>query len=447
MPNCFAIPPNCYTFAFMNLTLLQLNTLVKETIAYSMPDTYWVEAELSECRESGGHCYMDLIQKDEFSNTPVARAQARCWRSTWVRLKPRFERVTGQTLHSGMKVLLNVKANFHESFGFAWIVNDIDPNYTMGDMARRRQEIIQTLKKEGVYDLNKSLPIPMFAQRVAVISSASAAGYGDFCNHLIENDYGIVVKTRLFPAIMQGELVEESIIAALDEINEHVDDFDLVVIIRGGGATSDLSGFDTLALAENVANFPLPIITGIGHERDECVLDMISCVSVKTPTAAADFIVGNLASTLDRVNEAGNRIIEHVKRRMDFERQRIAHIQSFLPVAFSLVRTRESARLDRMFTRLQSSFSQRANMEMNRLASMESRIPVVLHAKLEKEGYRLDMLEQRVNALDPIHILRRGYSIAIHNGKALKSPKDVAVGDEVSIMLAEGVVETVVMTK
>ena len=271
------------------VTLYELNHLVSKVIESEMPSEYWVEAELSECRESRGHCYMELIQKDERTATPIAKASAKCWANKWMLIRPGFERTTGQRLHAGMKVLLKVYAQFHEAYGFSWIVTDIDPTYTLGDMARKRQEIIRQLKEEGVFDLQKELQLPLFCQRIAVISSETAAGYGDFCNQLADNPYGFQFQTRLFPAIMQGEGVEQSIIAALERIfSFHIpQNFDAVVIIRGGGATSDMSGFDTLALAENVANFPLPIITGIGHDRDECILDMVSHTRVKTPTAAA----------------------------------------------------------------------------------------------------------------------------------------------------------------
>lgn len=386
---------------------------------------------------------MDLIEKDEASNTPVARAQARCWRSVWVNVKQRFERITGESLHSGMKVMLRVKAQFHEAYGFSWIVQDIDPNYTLGDMARRRQEIIRILKAEGVFDLNKQLEIPMFAQRIAVISSASAAGYGDFCNQLIDNEYGFQFVTNLFPAIMQGEQVEESVIAALDRINEHVEDYDVVVIIRGGGGTSDLSGFDTLDLAENVANFPLPVITGIGHDRDESVLDMISCVRVKTPTAAADFLISNLADTLSRINDASARIVELVRSCMERERQRITRYQSFIPVAISLVKTRQEARLNQLATRMTSNISTRISTQKLLIENLASRIPSVCRSMIDKERFRIEMLAQRTEALDPIHILRRGYAIALHDGKAIKSPSDVSTGDSINILIAEGVIETV----
>ena len=267
------------------VSLLELNRLVRDALELSMLGDYWVEAELADVRESAGHCYMELVQKDEFGSTPVARASAKCWRSTWMLARPHFERVTGERIHAGMKVLLQVHAQFHENYGFSWIVTDIDPTFTLGDMARKRMEIVRTLKEEGVFDLNRELSIPLFAQRIAVISSATAAGYGDFCSQLSNNAYGFDFIVELFQAVMQGEQVEQSVIAALNRINECADLFDCVVIIRGGGATSDLSGFDTLALAENVANFPLPVITGIGHERDESVLDMVANTKVKTPTA------------------------------------------------------------------------------------------------------------------------------------------------------------------
>ena len=426
----------------MNLTLYQLNNLVRQVIDYSLSENYWVEAELAECRESGGHCYMDLVQKDE--DTLVARAQARCWRSTWSYVLPKFMKVTGELPRPGMKVLLSVKAQFHEAYGFSWIVQDIDPNYTLGDMARQRQEIIQTLKREGIFDLNKSLSVPMFAQRIAVISSQTAAGYGDFCNQLENNEYGFKFRTRLFPAVMQGEQVEQTIIEALNKINDSIEDFDVVVIIRGGGATSDFSGFDTLELAENVANFPLPIITGIGHDRDECILDMISCVRVKTPTAAATWLIDNLLETLDRIEDASRSITDYVRSRMERERLRLGRIQSFLPVAFSLKKTREEARLANLATRLHTSVNQQINIEQNRIANIEQRLPLIIKNRIERASYLLEMLSQRTNAVDPIHVLRRGYSIALHDGMAIKDPKSLKKGDEVTVVMVSGAIDTIV---
>ena len=248
-------------------TLFELNRLVRQSIELSMRGEFWVEAELSEARENNGHCYMSLVQKDEVGNTPLAKASAKCWHSSWLPLRQKFEKITGMRVCPGMKVLLKVYPQFHEAFGFSWIVVDIDPTYTLGDMARRRMEIIKRLEEEGVLELNKQLPLPMFMQRIAVVSSPTAAGYGDFRDQLQANPYGYQFSITLFPATMQGEDVEQSIVGVLNEIYQREADFDCVVIIRGGGASSDLSGFDSLALAENVANFPLPVIAGIGHER------------------------------------------------------------------------------------------------------------------------------------------------------------------------------------
>ena len=403
-----------------------------------MPDSYWVEAELLDCHEGNGHCYMELVQKDEYSNTPVARARANCWRSTWMRLRPRFEKVTEQRLHAGMKVLILVKASFHPAYGFSWNIIDIDPTYTMGDLARRRQEIIAALKEEGVFDLNKSIGIPMFAQRIAVISSETAAGYGDFCGQLADNPYGFQFSTRLFPAVMQGEMVEQSVISALDSINAEIEEFDVVVIIRGGGATSDLSGFDTLALAENVANFPLPVITGIGHDRDESVLDMISCVRVKTPTAAADFLISNLADTLATIEDLGHRLVTHIKERLSEEKVRMSAMQSLLPTLFYRRKARETDIISSLSARIQTATARRLQAESARIDGISQRLPLYATSRLDREKHRLEMISQRADAVNPIHILRRGYSIALHEGKAVKDSALLSPGDSIDIVMAEG---------
>lgn len=427
-----------------HLTLSMLNGLVKQTIELTMSDQYWVEAELASVHENRGHCYMELIEKDEFTNTPVAQARACCWSRTWLRIGPRFVRETGQQLHAGMKVLLKVKANFHEAYGFSWIVNDIDPTYTMGDMARKRQQILQTLRDEGVIDLNKSLEIPMFAKRIAVISSATAAGYGDFCNQLIDNDYGFQFTSRLFPALMQGEGVEQSVIAALEKIYAEVDNFDVVVITRGGGSTSDLSGFDTLALAENVANFPLPIITGIGHDRDQSILDIIVCRSVKTPTAAAEFLISNLAATYDAIMDCTERITRAVQTRMQTENLRLSRIEQYLASAFSIRKVKAESHLDELSRRMAHSIGQRLLTEQGRILSMEQRIPILLSTRIEREQHRLQMLEQKAQAQNPVNILRRGYSIALHDGYAVRDPKALKPGDQISLVVEKGIVETIV---
>ncbi len=428
-----------------HLSLYELNSLVRDVISMSLPDSYWVEAELSEAREGyGGHCYMELIEKDEHSNTPIAKAHASCWRNRWMLLKPQFERVTGQRIHAGMKVLLKVHAQFHENYGFSWIVDDIDPTYTMGDMARKRMEIIQTLKEEGVFDLQKELKLPMFCQRIAVISSATAAGYGDFCNQLADNGYGLQFTTALFAATMQGEGVEQSVISALNRINEEWENWDCVVIIRGGGATSDLSGFDTLALAENVANFPLPIITGIGHERDESVLDMISFQRVKTPTAAAAFLVDHLTEVYARIEDAQEAIVNYVKRRLQVERMKFERLSTQISTLFSLVKVRQSNRLDQLLNRLKVKAERIPADGLHRLEMLEARLKEPVARKLERELHRIDMLSQRAIAQDPERLLSRGYSITLKDGKSIKDASQLKAGDEIETRFAKGVAKAVV---
>ena len=420
------------------LTLFELNSLVSNVIDTAFDHAFWVEAELSEAREVRGHCYMELIQKDIFSATPVARASAKCWKTTWARLKPKFERATGQSVHAGLKVMLLVTANFHEAYGFAWIVQDIDPTYTLGDMARKRMEIIRQLKEEGVFDLQKELAIPMFAQRVAVISSENAAGYGDFCHQLLDNKYGFAFSIRLFPAIMQGEQVEATVINALNDIYDNVDDFDVVVIIRGGGATADMSGFDTLALAENVANFPLPIITGIGHDRDESILDMVSNTRVKTPTAAAAFLVDNLAGLWSHIDAMRERVATMVRRRMETEQERIGRISGRVPILFSLVKERQEAKLSRLMTAISGSIRERLQRAVHEIAVIDNNIQPLVERKLTRENNRVAQLSLRTEVLDPQRLLKRGYSITLLNGKAIHDPTTLKEGDIIETRVEKG---------
>ena len=428
------------------VTLYELNHLVSKVIESEMPSEYWVEAELSECRESRGHCYMELIQKDERTATPIAKASAKCWANKWMLIRPGFERTTGQRLHAGMKVLLKVYAQFHEAYGFSWIVTDIDPTYTLGDMARKRQEIIQQLTEEGVFDLQKELQLPLFCQRIAVISSETAAGYGDFCNQLADNPYGFQFQTRLFPAIMQGEGVEQSIIAALERIfSFHIpQNFDAVVIIRGGGATSDMSGFDTLALAENVANFPLPIITGIGHDRDESILDMVSHIRVKTPTAAAALLIDHLKTVLDAINDAQEQIVRLAQQKLTSHKSRLSTFAEILPRLFTNVKTRQEARLDSLNSRMTTAIRQSIVTHQSLINALEVKMPILLDRRLMAEQHRLQLIEEKTKNLDPALLLKRGYSITLHNGKAVRSPQQLQSGDEIETRLANGTLRSVV---
>ena len=381
----------------LRLSLYQLNHLVHNILEQEMSAEYWVEAELSECRESRGHCYMELIERDQQGATPIARASAKCWASRWQLLRPHFERATGQHLAPGMKVLLKVSAQFHEAYGFSWIVSDIDPTYTLGDQARRRQEIIRQLKDEGVFDLQRELQLPLFCLSIAVISSQTAAGYGDFAAQL--NDSPFAFRTQLFPAVMQGEGVEQSIIAALNHINSDSNAFDCVVIIRGGGATSDMSGFDTLALAENVANFPLPIITGIGHDRDECILDMVSHLRVKTPTAAAAFLIDRLQERMNFLNDVQARIIRHTLQRL-------------------------------------STLGAQLN-------TISTSLPLLAERRITAEHHKISIIEEKLKASDPKLLLKRGYSITYSKGKIIRDPKTLKQGDPIETVLEKGTIQSV----
>ena len=433
------------------LTLYELNSLVREVLECEMPDEYWVEAELSECREARGHCYMELIQKDEATATPIAKASARCWASKWMLVRPYFERTTGQTLHAGMKVLLKVYAQFHEAYGFSWIVTDIDPTYTLGDMARKRQEIIRQLKEEGVFDLQKELQLPLFCQRIAVISSETAAGYGDFCHQLLDNLYGFKFETQLFPAIMQGEGVEQSIIAALEQIyslTSHLSpltsSFDAVVIIRGGGATSDMSGFDTLALAENVANFPLPIITGIGHDRDESILDMVSHTRVKTPTAAAAFLIDHLKTVMDILNDSQEQIVRLAQQKLAYYKSQFATIAELLPRLFSNVKVRQEARLDAFHHSITHLAQLKLSTFNSQLSTLESKLPIILDRRMMTEKHRLQLIEEKAKSLDPALVLSRGYSMTMKDGKIVRDPQVLHQGDEIETRLEKGTIKSIV---
>ena len=425
------------------LTLLELNGLVREVVELGMPNEYWVEAELSECRESRGHCYMELIERDKHAATPVARASAKCWASTWTMVRPYFERTTGQRLTAGMKVLLKVYAQFHEAYGFSWIVTDIDPTYTLGDQARRRQEIIRQLKAEGVFDLQKELTLPALCLRIAVVSSQTAAGYGDFCNQLADSPFAF--RTQLFPATMQGEGVEQSVIAALERIYDQIQAFDCVVIIRGGGATSDMSGFDTLPLAEHVANFPLPIITGIGHDRDESILDMVSYQRVKTPTAAAAFLVDYAQATFDALNRMGDRITQYARQKLSTCQLQLSTLSTAIPRLFSVVKTRQEARIDALFSRMLTTAQQHIAGQQNRLDTFGQRIPMLLERRLSTEQHRLELLEEKTKHLDPATLLKRGYSITLHEGRVVRDPQSLKKGDTVETRLEKGNIKSTVI--
>lgn len=403
------------------ITLLELNGRVKSTLQFEMPDAYWVQAEISSISPSGqGHCYLELVQKDATGRNFLAKAKANIWRGTWLKLKPYFEAQTGETLKVGMKVLLQVTVTFHEVYGYSLVVQDIDPTYTMGDMARRRKEILEQLTREGVIGLNKELEIPSLPNRIAVISSSTAAGWGDFRNQLDGNIYGFRFYVRLFPALMQGDDVERSVISALNTVAMRRDDFDLVVIIRGGGAVSELSCFDSYNLAYNIANFPLPVITGIGHERDDTVADVVAHTKVKTPTAAAEFLINRVFDTASRLEDLTRRMGDAVQDRMNSENVRMERLSQKLPSLFAVLKTRQEQTLETLWLR-----------SVNGVRN-------ILTAQLHK----LEIVDKTLAAADPSVILRRGYSLTRQNGRVVKGASDLKKGDRLTTVFADGSVES-----
>ena len=420
------------------LTLLELNNMVSEVIDSSFTHSYWLSAEVSEVRENRGHCYLEFVQKDEFSNSLIAKARGVVWHNKWMLLRPCFEQTTGQPLSAGMMLLVQVKLSFHSLYGYTLTVNDIDPTYTLGDIAKRRREIISKLKEEGIDQMNKELELPRLLQRIAVISSATAAGYGDFCDQLNANEKGLVFYTRLFPALMQGDGVESSVIAALDAVMNDVLEWDVVVIIRGGGSVSDLSGFDTLRLAEHVAQFPLPVITGIGHERDDTVIDMVAHTRVKTPTAAAELLIHHQEAELSLVDDFSDRITGYVERRLADERNRLNLIVGRMPVIYTLYHQRQQNRLMQITSLIHRDIVGILQTDKNKLDLITARLPLQVNARLQNEQHRLKLISLRLRAVDPVNILKQGYSITQVGGKSLRSVSQLKKGDEMVTFLADG---------
>lgn len=420
------------------LSLFELNALVRKSVKLCLPDEYWVQAELSDVRTNySGHCYLEFVQKDPRGNALVAKARGMIWSNIYSMLKPYFERETGQAFTSGIKVLVKVTVDFHELYGYSLTVIDIDPAYTLGDMARRRKEIIRRLEEEGVLTLNKELEMPLLPQRVAVISSATAAGYGDFCNQLLNNADGLVFYPHLFAAVMQGDKVEASVIAALNAIYKEVDRWDVVVIIRGGGATSDLSGFDTYDLAANCAQFPLPIITGIGHERDDTVIDMVSHTRVKTPTAAAEFLINRMRETASDLERYITYFHQTIPERIAHCKERLEQWVARIPSRVQMRLQHERFRQERMVVRMNTAWQTRLLREEYRLR-LEQRLATAIDARLQRERHRLQLAQSQVEAASPELLLKRGYSLTLKDGKVVTDASALHPGDVLTTRVAKG---------
>lgn len=405
------------------LSLYDLNALVRRSLEQCLPDEYWVQAELSDVRtNSTGHCYLEFIQKDPRSNNLIAKARGTVWANVYRLLKPYFEESTGQAFASGIKVLVQVTVSFHELYGYSLTVQDIDPTYTLGDMARRRREILKQLEEEGVLTLNKELEMPVLPQRIAVVSSPTAAGYGDFCHQLKNNSRGFFFHTELFPALMQGDRVEESVLSALDAILNRQEDFDAVVIIRGGGATSDLSGFDTYLLAAACAQFPLPILTGIGHERDDTVLDSVAHTRVKTPTAAAEFLIDLMNNAADELEMLASRLHEGVRNMLLQEQRKLFNYKNRIPSA---------------------AYRHISDAKMALLTVRKDVVQAVT-SSLSRQRHRLELLQQRLADASPEKLLARGYSITLKDGKVVKNADELQANDEITTCLQNGKVTSTV---
>ena len=400
-----------------SITLSELTEQIQHTIKHSFDLPVWIRAEISELRENpGGHCYLELIEKDSESDTLLAKSKATIWASTYRMLKPYFETSTGQTLRSGLKVLVSVSVEFHSVYGFSLNLRDIDPTFTIGEMAARRLQIIKQLEADGVVEMNKQLVMPVLVQRLAVISSSTAAGYGDFCDQL-KNDFShFAFYIHLFPAIMQGDQAEGSIIAALEKIYDQIDLFDVVVIIRGGGATTDLACFDSYDLALNCAQFPLPVIAGIGHQRDYTILDMVAHTSLKTPTAVAEFMIANLQEAENAAMDLVSDIRSIIKNRIELE-----------------LRKADQAKM-RIKQTLRSWVVQRTHV----LERQKSRLQSTVRMQLLKQNNKLALLEKNIEKHSPVFLLKYGYTITTLNGKRITSAGQVKTGDKIRTFVHDG---------
>lgn len=378
-----------------SLTLQQMNALVREAILARLPDAYWVTAELSEVRfHQRGHCYVGLVEKAGDSNALLARASGVIWAGYAQQIIPRFESETGCKWESGIKVLIRVQVSFHEAYGLQYVITNIDPTYTLGDLQRRRAEIVRQLTAEGVVDMNRALTLPRPLLRIAIISSPTAAGYGDFCQQLAATHYAF--RTQLFPATMQGDGVERSVIAALERIVDEAGRWDAVAIIRGGGAVSDLNGFETYLLAAAVAQFPLPVLTGIGHERDETVLDLVACRRFKTPTAVAAFLVETAAAEENAIQTLGARLQAMTQRILHQEQLHTAHLQTRLRTAAVTVLEQQATRRVHLAALLKARTESLVQSEWQRLQFIAPRLSAAVRHTLRSESERQTILVDRL---------------------------------------------------
>jgi exodeoxyribonuclease VII large subunit len=471
------------------LTLSELNSLVKKAMQSAFPEQLWVIAEIAEMKVNrSGHCYLELVDKDPDSEDITARARATIWSWQYRFIQPYFETITGQSFSAGLKVLLSVTVEFHEAYGYSLNIKDIDPNYTLGDLVRKRMEIIRRLTEEGVIDMNKEIPVPDIPSRIAVISSPTAAGYEDFINQLLNNPAGYKFYTKLFPATMQGNDAPASVMAALDVIYEWEDRFDVVVIIRGGGSQLDLSCFDDYQLALHISQFSLPILTGIGHEKDDTIADMVANTRLKTPTAVAGFLIARFDEAASEIADLESNFMELITSKIEEENSRIESAVRILKPLVNARLERIKRLLDQYNIELRSMvreeinqqqfrlvhwtdvlmaetglFIRDKNRELSTLASKsafkvkfelngkrqniisdERRLLIGTKQLLERQDNLLRVLEKNKELVDPKTILNRGFSITLKEGKVVKDASELQEDEELETLLAKGKVGSTV---
>ena len=426
-----------------SISLLEYNNRIKGLLYDPTVQSCWVTAETSDLRVSRGHCYLELLQKNDAGVT-IARLGAVIWASTFAQLNHHFQQVTGKPLASNMKVMVKLSANFHEQYGLKAIINDINAEFTLGDMERIRREIIAKLTAEGIIDMNRQLDWGPAPQRIAVISARGAAGYGDFLNQLHNNDHGLKFYTCLFEAVMQGANCVPSVIAALDRIAAVEDMFDCVVIIRGGGSTSDLNSFDNYDLGANIAQFPLPIITGIGHDRDVTIPDMVSKLHVKTPTAAASFLVQCGKAQLDRLSQLTEAIAVISREAIAHSREQLAYYGNFIPLTAQKLVETSRLKLKNLAQALPLVLNSRLDNERVGLHHKREAMKQAVTSRIDREKLRLEALGDKLTLLSPQNTLNRGYSLTTVNGHVITSATAVAPGDRIVTALKDGSITSTV---
>jgi exodeoxyribonuclease VII large subunit len=415
----------------MQVTLFELNGLIKKTIESYLPSEIWVVAEIGDINHSPqGHAYLDFVEKK--GNQIIAKIKANIWSYSYLLISGRFEKITGQPLSKGMKILSLVKVSFHEQYGISLTVKDIDPNFTLGEKARIRMEIIERLTNERLIDKNKKINLPRLPQNVAVISSPTAAGYGDFLDQIHNNSSAYAVNVTLFPALMQGKDGSESIISALEKIQEESNtlEFDLLVIIRGGGAQSDLDCFDDYTLAVKIANFHLPIITGIGHERDETIADLVAHTKMKTPTAVAEFILNGFRELEAILNDKLTRLHQTISVKIHLEEKKINGIESKLKLIWAQHINRHVEQLLFRQDKLKGILHNELKLQELKIETFRKSLLSNWKNTLDQNNEKLLFLEKDLKNLNPEGYLKRGYTKSEINGVPVQYSQSIAKGAE-----------------